>query len=175
MLHQNWGPIFERLIFKPMNRFDDICFTAEATLGKLAKWLRLLGFDTVYDVKDAGKQGIDTDDKRRILLTRTQRIHARNTGGKCVFVACNDPFEQLKEVLQTLDIVADDIRPFSRCIRCNSLTCPVDRETARGHVPDYVWETHVSFRICSLCRRFYWPGSHIRRTQNIINRIFEPH
>jgi uncharacterized protein with PIN domain len=157
-----------------MNRSDDICFRAEATLGKLAKWLRLLGFDTVYDGQGTGVQELHADDKDRILLTRTKRIHDRNTGCKCVFVACNDPFEQVREVLHTLDIAADDIRPFSRCIPCNCPTNPVDRDTARDYVPDYVWETHVSFWMCSLCRRFYWAGSHPRRAQNMINQIFEP-
>jgi uncharacterized protein with PIN domain len=147
-------------------------FTAERTLGKLAKWLRILGFDTYY-APDVSEKKLINADKKRILLTRTQRIRDMNISKKCIFIASNDPFEQLREVIQALGITQKDIRPFSRCIRCNSLIRQVQKDSVRKMVPDYVWETHDTFRMCVLCRRIYWPGSHTRRSLDIVKRFLK--
>jgi uncharacterized protein with PIN domain len=156
------------------NRFDfkEYCFTAERTLGKLAKWLRILGFDTFYGPAVSEKQLINADN-RRILLTRTQRIRDANLSDECIFIASNDPFEQLREVIQALGITRKDIRPFSRCIRCNASIRRIQKDAVRKMVPDYVWETHDSFRVCVLCQRIYWPGSHTRRSLDIVERLFK--
>ena len=152
---------------------DDICFEVETTLGKLAKWLRILGFDTVCQTGVSGKGLPDPAGKNRILLTRTKRVRDRGIDNKLVFINSNDPFEQVREVLQALSIGAADTRPFSRCSRCNILTRQVDKDTVHSCVPDYVWETNPTFQICSRCRRIYWPGSHIERSHGIIERFFE--
>ena len=160
-------------MFTQMVSTDDIRFTAETTLGKLAKWLRILGFDTVCQAGVSGNGFLDPAGKNRILLTRTKRVRDRGTGNKLVFIKSNDPLEQVREVLQALGIGAADTRPFSRCTRCNILTRPVDKDTVRSRVPDYVWETNPTFQICSRCRRIYWPGSHIERSHGIIERFFD--
>jgi uncharacterized protein with PIN domain len=154
-----------------MDSMQEHCFAAENTLGKLAKWLRILGFDTLYTPDLSGKQLIDADLKR-ILLTRTQRIRDMNLPRKCIFIASNDPFEQLREVIQATGITQKDIRLFSRCIRCNALTRRIQKDSIRKMVPDYVFESHDTFRMCALCRRIYWPGSHIRRSRDIIESLF---
>jgi len=151
----------------------DICFAAEDTLGKLSKWLRILGFDTVYPAGFAGGSWIHTAEENRILLTRTRHVRDRNTDRKLVFVNSNDPFEQVRELIQILGIVPADTKPFSRCTRCNIQIRQVDRDSVRGRVPDYVWETSTIFQICSRCRRIYWPGSHIKRSYDIIERFFD--
>jgi uncharacterized protein with PIN domain len=151
----------------------DICFTAETTLGKLAKWLRILGFDTVCQTGVSGKEFLYPAGKNRILLTRTKKVRDRGTDNKLVFIKSNDPLEQVREVLQTLGIGAADTRPFSRCSRCNILTRQVDKDTVHSCVPDYVWETNHAFQICSRCRRIYWPGSHLKRSNEIIERFFD--
>jgi uncharacterized protein with PIN domain len=155
-----------------MDGVKEHCFTAERTLGKLAKWLRILGFDTLYEPDISEKQIINAE-KKRILLTRTQRIRDTNLSNKCIFIASNDPFEQLREVIQALGINQKDIRPFSRCIRCNALIRRVQKDAVRKMVPDFVWETYDSFRICVLCQKIYWPGSHTRRSLDIVERLFK--
>jgi hypothetical protein len=152
---------------------DDIRFTAERTLGKLAKWLRILGFDTICQAGVSGDKFMDPAGKKRILLTRTKRVRDRSTDRKLVFINSNDPFEQVREVLQALGIGAADARPFSRCTCCNTLTRQIDKDTVRSRVPDYVWETNPTFQTCGRCRRIYWPGSHIKRSNEIIERFFE--
>lgn len=156
-----------------MDSSDDICFAAEATLGKLAKWLRILGFDTLYQPNVSADRLIDSIEKERIIITRTARIRDRNTSSKLVFITSNDPFKQLGEVITALGIIPKDIRPFSRCIRCNTPIQQLDKDSVRGMVPDYIWESHDTFQTCGRCRRIYWPGSHIKRSYDIIKRVFD--
>lgn len=124
-------------------------FTAEKTLGALAKWLRILGFDTLYEQDDWNSRELDSEKQDRILLTRTKCIWEKNRSRKLIFVKSNYPFEQLKQVIQTLGITQADVRPFSRCIRCNRPTRRVDKASLRGKLPDYIWETHDTFQICN--------------------------
>lgn len=151
-----------------MGRANDICFSAEKTLGKLAKWLRILGFDTLYEpdvMNDIGKS--------RILLTRTERIRDGNTTQELLFINSNNPFDQLREVINAFGIVPKETQLFSRCIRCNTRIQQVDKESIRGKVPDYIWENHSTFHTCGTCRRIYWSGSHIKRNHDIIKKLFD--
>jgi uncharacterized protein with PIN domain len=154
-----------------MDSANEIRFTAEMTLGKLAKWLRILGFDTICAVNVTGEKLIDKA-RDRILLTRTKRIRNMKIEKECIFITSNHPFEQLREVILMKGIAKEDIRPFSRCIRCNTSIRRVEKNAAvRGKVPDYIWETQDTFHTCSHCRRIYWSGSHIQRSRDIINRL----
>ncbi len=156
-----------------MNNESEICFAAEPTLGKLAKWLRILGFDTSYEPGFSTKKTIDSGRKNRILLTRTERVRDGKLPQEFIFITSNIPFEQLREVIDTLGIIYTDTRPFSRCIRCNTRIQPVDKDSVRGDVPDFIWQTRDIFQICGRCRRIYWPGSHTERSHDIIMRLFD--
>ena len=153
-----------------MDRGNEIRFVAERTLGKLAKWLRILGFDTVYAANVTGEELINTA-KNRILLTRTKRIWNMIIAKEGIFITSNYPFEQLREVILALGIEKEDIRPFSRCIRCNASIRLIEKNAVRGKVPDYIWETQNTFHTCGHCRRIYWSGSHIQRSRDIIKRL----
>ena len=156
----------------PMDSANEIRFTAEMTLGKLSKWLRILGFDTVYAANVTGEKLIDTA-RGRILLTRTKRIRNIKIANERIFITSNHPFEQLREVVLALGITSEDIRPFSRCIQCNASIRLVEKNVVQGKVPDYVWETQDTFHTCSHCRRIYWSGSHIQRSRELIKRVFK--
>jgi uncharacterized protein with PIN domain len=155
-----------------MDGEKEIRFAAEMTLGKLAKWLRLLGFDTIYAANTTGEQLIDVA-RGRILLTRTKRIRDMKIANHRIFIASNHPFEQLKEVVLALGIAKKDMRPFSRCVHCNASVRLLEKEDARGKVPDYIWETRDAFHTCSHCRRIYWSGSHVQRSRDLIKKIFK--
>ena len=129
--------------------YTHVCFAAEKTLGTLAKWLRILGFDTLYEQDDWNSRGVDSEKQERMLLTRTKRIWEKNRSRKLIFIKSNHPFEQLKQVIQTLDIDKADVRPFSRCIRCNTPTRRVDKASLHGKLPDYIWGAHDTFQICN--------------------------
>jgi hypothetical protein len=143
-------------------------FAAEKTLGKLAKWLRILGFDTIYDpdIKNPAESG-------RILLTRTKNIKDEYTTDKLIFIKSDKPFNQLKEVIKALGIVNEDIKTFTRCIRCNTKIRMINKNSIRSVVPDYVWENQDSFKTCIKCKRIYWQGSHTKRSMKIIKKLFE--
>ncbi len=155
-----------------MDSTNEMRFAVENTLGKLAKWLRILGFDTFYKPDLSAEKLMDIG-TGRILLTRTARIRDRNTPPKLIFITSDNPFEQLREVIGTLGIAPKDARPFSRCVRCNTMIQKVDKDSIRKRVPDYIWETHDAFRYCSQCGRIYWPGSHTQRSRDIIKRLFK--
>ncbi len=143
-------------------------FAAEKTLGKLAKWLRILGFDTIY-----GSYIINPTESGRILLTRTKRIKDKYTTDKLIFIESDKPFKQLQEVIKALGIVKEDIKTFTRCIRCNTKIRTIDKNSIRSDVPDYVWENHNSFKACRECKRIYWQGSHTKRSMELIKKLFE--
>jgi len=149
-----------------------IRFTAEATLGRLARRLRMLGFDTCYASGLSAPQFAALADSGRILLTRTRRVTERLPAECFVFIADDDPFRQMVRVRRQLGIQRHQARPFSRCVRCNRPVQPIDRDAVYARVPDYVWETHTRFSTCPQCGRIYWQGSHRRRCLEIIEKLF---
>ena len=148
------------------------CFLAEATLGRLAKWLRLLGFDTIFPAGRRMEDAAERCKKERILLTRTVRVARKCSDRPVIFIGDNDPEDQLRAVAARLGLTARDLAPFSRCLRCNRKTVPVSKDAARGKVPDYVWQTSPRFTACEGCRKIYWPGTHTERAFEQIRRLF---
>lgn len=155
-----------------MENTHEIRFAAEKTLGKLAKWLRILGFDTIYE-PDLTTDKLVCIGEGRILLSRTARIRRLCASQKLILIISDNPIDQLSEVIQTLDIALRDTIPFSRCVRCNTHIQKVERDAVRKMVPDYVWETHHEFRSCRQCRRVYWSGTHTQRIHEILERLFK--
>jgi len=149
----------------------DFCFAVEKPLGRLAKWLRILGFDTLYepDLPEGSFNGLEPE---RILLTQRTPIRQERAGQPQVVIRSDHYWEQLLEVVRAAGITAGSIRPFSRCICCNSEIKPAAKADVQGKVPDYVWETHAVFRICPGCRRIYWSGSHLERSMARIRSLF---
>jgi len=152
-----------------MEQSRELRFAAERTLGKLAKWLRILGFDTSFEPENVEQPYIEPG---RIQLTRIRDREKDNLPEKRVFITSDHYIEQLKQVLQTLKIEPLELRPFSRCIRCNHLIEIADKTDALGKVPDFIWETHDIFHICRRCNKIYWPGSHTKRSLDNIQRLF---
>jgi uncharacterized protein with PIN domain len=127
-------------------------------LGTLAKWLRILGFDTIYDsALDDNQLARLARSEGRVLLTRDQEL-ARRRGIRSLLVAEQDLEGQIEQVLSDLGLTPD--RTFSRCPVCNGLLAPLDRETARGRVPAYISKTQKTFKQCPACQRIYWRGTH---------------
>jgi uncharacterized protein with PIN domain len=140
------------------------CFAAEKTLGRLTKWLRLLGFDTRYEPEFAGKKFIETLEKDRVLLTRTRRIQNQFASRRLIFIESDHLMPQLNQIFRELGLKASQTRPFSRCLQCNTSIVIVEKASVLGRVPDYIFEIHDRFQKCPECDRIYWPGSHTRRS-----------
>lgn len=135
-------------------------FIADRMLGKLARWLRVLGYDTIYlggAGDDVIRRGLD---EGRILLSRNRRAHAWDKRGRVVVVEANDPRGQLREVVLHLRLPLVEGALLSLCLDCNRPLVQVGKEEVFGEVPDYVWQTHGEFRRCRGCRRVFWAGSH---------------
>jgi uncharacterized protein len=147
-------------------------FAVERTLGRLGKWLRLMGFDTLME-HDCPRGYCPTRaGAGRLLLTRTRSRYSSVSAGRAVFIAANDPAGQRAEVIRRLGLRQSDLRPFTRCLRCNDPIVPVPKAEVERQVPDYVWDTQESFSRCPACGRIYWQGTHTARALETIRGLF---
>ena len=150
-----------------------LCFAVDKSLGTLAKWLRILGYDTISEPEGAGSEFYARLEDDRILITRTRKIQKMWGAHHHVFITSSRLVEQLKQVVGQIGIGRDDTRPFSRCIHCNIPIGEVNKNDVYGLVPDYIWETHDGFNRCRQCKRIYWSGSHAERSRELIGSIFD--
>jgi len=149
---------------------DPIRFLAERPLGKLAKWLRLMGFDTLYE-SDVLKRISKDLLEGRTRLTRSRHSYAPPSTQHAIFIRSDHLEEQLRQMIQELGLTRKDINPFSRCIRCNDILYKVNKNEIVWRVPDHIWETQETFSACRSCQRVYWPGTHTRRAGRIIDEL----
>lgn len=144
-------------------------FLADSMLGQLAKWLRLLGYDTLYlSHSEDGELVRRARAEDRVVLTR-DRLLSRRGGLASVLVASDDPAEQLAEVVERLELSAD--RQDPRCPACNHSLEQVAKPSIRERVPPYVFAKHTHFRRCPECGRVYWRGTHWDRIQGRLERL----
>jgi len=129
-------------------------------LGRLSKWLRILGFDTEYfKNNNASSLIIQALRDDRIILTRNQRLPQAH-GIKIILIKQERIKEQVAEVLQVLQIKPDPEIMFSRCIICNMELTQIEKEKIKDKVPEYVFKTQEDFITCPKCKRIYWQGTH---------------
>jgi len=151
----------------------DISFAVEKTLGRLAKWLRILGFDTLYE-EGLPSGSFDKIVLNRVLLTRKKKNPLIESSSHSIFIHSNHYLKQLEEVINDLGITLMSIKPFSRCVRCNTLIENISKKGLRGKVPDYIWEVHDEFKICNRCKRIYWAGTHTVNSLEKVKELFLP-
>ena len=138
-------------------------FIADCMLGKLAKWLRLLGFDTAYlrDAEDSELMRIALQEDR-ILLTRDGPLAKHKmVRDRSVFIESEKTSEQLRQVIDTLGISVDREKLFTRCIVCNGPIEDVPKEWVKDKVPPYVYQTQDQFGYCRSCDKICWRGTHV--------------
>lgn len=149
-------------------------FILDVHLGKLAKLLRMMGFDTLYrnDLEDAEIIRI-AQQENRIVLTRDRGILQNKKVKRGHFVDSTFPKQQLAEILETFSL-HDDIHFLSRCILCNGIITPVGKEEV-GHALQPRTRQHFSrFFKCSHCGKIYWEGSHFDRMKDFYKTIQNP-
>jgi uncharacterized protein with PIN domain len=136
-------------------------FLADAMLGSLARWLRIMGHDTVYarDVND-DQILVRARAEGRTVLTRDRQL-AERAGGEGMFVRSDDPAEQLEEVVRRYGLRFDE--GATRCTRCNGVLLPRAPEEVGDRVPPLVRERQDAFLQCSSCGQIYWKGTHWER------------
>ncbi|NIS79570.1 MAG: twitching motility protein PilT [Anaerolineales bacterium] len=169
-------PVFETLDITPLLRLRpkplrEPRFVLDAHLGRLARYLRMAGFDAEYrnDFDDQTLAHISSS-QRRILLTRDRGLLKRSevTHGYCVRET--NPREQLKEVLRRFDLLTS-LSPFRRCLRCNSLLETVPKEEILDQLLPKTLQNFEEFRQCRGCGQIYWRGSHFERMQRFIEHL----
>jgi uncharacterized protein with PIN domain len=138
-------------------------FIADAMLGRLAKWLRILGYDTAYSPHRDDNQLVRlARAEGRLLLTRDREL-ARRRGLQCLLIESDHLEEQLGQVLAELALTGE--HSFSRCPVCNTPLQKVEKPKLEGRVPPHIFRTHQDFSLCPNCDKIYWPGTHWARMQ----------
>ncbi len=137
-------------------------FVVDCMLGKVAKWLKILGFDTVYlNRAEDHDLLLIARRQRRTLLTKDHGLLEAAQGIRSLFIESDHWPEQLVQVLKTYNL-ADAVRPHSRCLTCNVRLKTISKRSARNLVTPFVLERAALFAICPSCERVYWPGTHFR-------------
>jgi uncharacterized protein with PIN domain len=171
-------PVFEAFDVSEVTRvrpqpLRSTCFILDRHLGRLAGYLRMLGFDTLYraDYDDDELVRIAADE-RRILLTMDRELLKRRQVTHGYYIRQSNPRAQVVEVLKRFDL-ARSVSPLERCMRCNERLEPVAKEMVLARVPARSLQHYDEFRQCPGCRRVYWSGSHYRRMQRFIEHVLE--
>jgi len=169
-------PVFELLDITEVTRLRpkplrNPKFVVDVNLGRLARYLRLLGFDTLYrnDFDDKDLVKISSQQKR-VLLTRDRNLlkHAAITHG--CFVHNTKPLKQVEEVMLRLDL-ANSATPFKRCIRCNGMLQPVEKSEIEDRLPLLTRKYYEVFWICGDCAQIYWKGAHYGRMMELVEGL----
>lgn len=146
-------------------------FVADIHLGRLARYLRLFGFDTLYDNNSDPESLVEASVRQgRVLLTRSTRLLNNNAITRGILVREIDPRMQLKATFQRLDLYAE-VRPFSRCLCCNGVVEPISKNEVAHRLPSRVRASYQVFSLCSSCHRVYWKGIHFKRMGRFVKDV----
>ena len=150
-------------------------FLVDRMLGKLAKALRLLGYDAIYYQGEDLTQLIRlAREQDRVILTRNTKLAARKPEDRVVRITQDHPELQLRELYEKGHIALSEEKSFSRCLVCNILLDGMTRKEVEGKVPDFIFHNYQEFYRCSQCGRIYWPGTHQQNMQKRIKEILTP-
>lgn len=140
----------------------EVTFAADRMLGRLAKWLRVLGFDVIYGPHLTGYGLIHAARAEgRIILTRDRRLKQKQPP-PFLLISSDHYRDQLSQVIGEFSLdVGDNV--FKRCLTCNARLEPRAKETIEAMVPPYVYSTQETFSWCPRCRKVYWPATHHQR------------
>lgn len=144
-------------------------FICDAMLGRLARYLRFLGFDTLYfnNIEDSELIKI-AQEEQRIIITRDMLLIKRKwVRENSILVKSDNYIAQLREVNKFFPL-AKKLHFFTRCSICNTPLVDIDREKVKHRVPLYVYNTQKNFKYCPLCDKIYWSASHIERLKKIL-------
>ncbi|ARG96662.1 Mut7-C RNAse domain-containing protein [Legionella micdadei] len=169
-------PVFETLDIseltqlraKPLRKAR---FILDVHLGKLAKYLRLLGFDTVYE-NDFSDEiiALRSKEEKRIVLTRDVGLLKNKSISHGYWMRHTDPKKQVEEVLKRFSLTKQ-CHPFTRCLNCNGLLKTVKKNKIIDHIPPLARQYHDNFMQCQSCKKIYWEGSHYMKLKKAIEKL----
>ena len=154
-------------------------FIVDNNVGKLVKWLRIMGYDTLFfgGSSDSGMIAIALNEDR-VILTRDTQIMKRRviTSGqlKAILITSDEPELQMRQVIDTLNLNCQ-FRPFTLCLECNQPLVERSKEQVKDLVPPYVFQTQSQYVECPACHRIYWRGTHwqamTKKLKKFMNKI----
>jgi uncharacterized protein len=169
-------PVFEALDISSITKvrpepLREPRFAADAHLGRLARHLRLFGFDTAYERHwDDADLAATAAAEGRIVLTRDSGLLKRNVVTHGLFVRAQQSRAQLLDVARRLQL-ASRLRPFTRCLACNGTLTAVSKDEVAQQVPEHAWHSHEEFVRCAGCARVYWSGTHHDRLRRLVEDV----
>ena len=148
-------------------------FVVDCMLGKLAKWLKILGFDTVYFSRAEDELLVEVARRqRRILLTRDHSLLKKLDERRSLLIESEAWRDQVRQVLQAFSLW-EKVKPFSRCLHCNVRLKRLARPNARYLVSSFVYEKGKRFALCPQCGRVFWQGTHFQDMEQQLTAIFK--
>ena len=153
----------------------EIKFIVDNNVGKLAKWLRIMGYDALFFTEeDDGKMVKVALAQNRVILTKDTQIMRRRlvTSGRlrAVLIEDSDPKAQLRQIVDVLKLDYQ-FRPFSICLECNQSLVERDKDEVRDLVPPYVFKAQSQYMECPYCHRIYWRGTHWQAMSRELDRL----
>jgi len=172
------GDLITALPFESVEalEFDSIytqptTFIVDVHLAKLAKTLRLLGFNTAFDKNWDDKDIIRiSNQEHRMILTRDIELLKNGDTQFGYWVRSQDPDQQIRELLQRF-LLSDQLAPFTRCMKCNGLLAEVPISKVKEKVPPKVKQWCSQFFQCQDCKQVYWKGSHYEKLQQKVDEL----
>ncbi len=176
--HISVYPVFEALDISPLKHCQPkplriTSFVLDTHLGRLAAYLRMLGFDSLYrnNYRDSELADISAAE-HRILLTCDRQLLMRKQITHGFFVRSRQPHEQVKEVLTRFDL-GNNLHPFTRCLHCNGKIRTVDKMDVEDRLLPRTSAHYNEFYQCTACHKIYWKGSHYMKMKAMIEKMDE--
>jgi len=143
-------------------------FACDVMLGKLAKYLRILGFDAVYLRNIDSLERYARDDDPPWFLTRRSKAIAYE---KTTYIKSENVWEQVREISELVKPFISPDTTLGRCINCNLPLVDVEKEMIEHRVPEFVFHTYNAFKMCPQCQRVYWAGTHTEKMAQLIAEV----
>ncbi|MBU0999715.1 Mut7-C ubiquitin/RNAse domain-containing protein [Patescibacteria group bacterium] len=169
-------PVFESLNIANITRLREVPlrktrFIADVNLDDIVKYMRLLGFDVYCESTLSDKEIIEiSKGENRIILTKSKKLLKFREVSHGIFIRPGTTAEQVKRIIDHLNI-KDQVRPFSRCLRCNSLIEPVSKNEIMDRIPPRTKTFCDEYSQCKSCDKVYWDGTHFINMKKVINHI----
>jgi len=156
----------------------EIKFIVDINAGKLAKWLRIMGYDALlFNEEDDGKMIKIALNENRVILTKDSQVMKRRliTSGKlkALLIEEDDPKTQLQQIAKALDLDYQ-FKPFSICLECNHALIERPKDEVRNLVPPHVLKTQSNFMECPSCHRIFWRGTHWQAMSKELKEFITP-
>ena len=150
-------------------------FIVDNNVGKLAKWLRIMGYDTrLFNGSDDSGMVATALDEGRVMLTRDTQIMKRRVVTservKAILIQSDKPELQMRQVISDLSLDCQ-LRPFAICLECNQPLLERSKQQMEGRVPPYVFQMQSQYMECPICHRIYWRGTHWQAMTRRLNQF----